>query len=348
MKKILLIAGLSQSILVNAQVTLTTNELPFAGMTYTVFEDTVTGISPGNSGPGQVWDFTQLQLQATDTINFEDAANSPYANQFTNSNLVSHNVRDSVYAYYTADQSGFYLNGSFEESAAINSGFHYLPPVTIIPVPFSMGSTHISNGCLTYFSNNSGTSFKLVHLQIDSMLGDGNGMLKVPGAVYNNTLRIRILSTTVDSIFLDVTGTGSYTFFSANIQRNIRYSWFRQGSPSYLLGIVVNYANPAITERVEYAAPLGPVAGIKNDTEEFSVKVYPNPASQFIHISTDDTGNDLRFKLFAAAGQQVIDRQINGSSTISLSALKLNNGLYYYHIISGTGLLSSGKLIITD
>jgi len=332
-----------------AQVTITTNELPYAGMSYAISEDTVSTISPGNPGTGQVWDFTQLQFQGTDTITFENAALSPYTAQFPNSNLVAHNEHDSVFAYYTTNQNGFYLDGSYEEAVAINAGFHFAPPVTIIPVPFTMGDSHISHAVLTHYSTGSGTAFKLVHHQVDTLFGDGTGMLKVPGTVYSNTLRIRIVTTIMDSIFMDMAGNGNYVFFSTNVIHNIRYSWFRQGAPSYLLGIEVNFANPAITERIEYADPLGPVAGIKHESDNRAVRVFPNPASQFIRVKVDELNNDnLSFKLFSPTGQNVIYKNITADELIALSPLDLTGGLYYYQVLSGNLVLKSGKLIIEN
>lgn len=332
----------------NAQVTLTTNELPYAGMSYGVSEDTVTNISPGNPGTGQVWDFTQLQIQVTDTITFEDAALSPYAAQFPGSNLVAHNSEDSVYAYYTTTQNGFYLDGSYEEASAINAGFHFSPSVTIIPVPFTFGNMHISNAVATFYSTGSGPGFKMVHHQVDTLTGDGAGTLKVPGAIYNNTLRIKVQTTVFDSIFVDANNNGNYMFYSVTQSHRIRYSWFRQGAPSYLFGIELNFTNPAITERVEWITPSGSTSGV-NDVSSFTdIDIYPNPASNVIYVNTSGWANGrTTLELFSVTGQKIFSSPVNSQTSINIEYLHLN-GLHYYQVISGNQVIKSGKILIQN
>ena len=336
-----------QSMLAMAQVTLTTNELPYIGMSYTLSEDTSSVLSPGNQGQGQTWNFTQLQFHTTDTILFEDAATSPYAAQFPASNLVSHNSKDSVYGYYTTNSNGFYLDGGYEYATAATGGLHFSPPVTIIPVPFTYGDTHISHARLESVSVGTGTGFKLVQNKIDTLTGDGAGTLMLPSVSYNNTLRIRISGTIIDSIFVDISGTGNYTFFSAEVHHVMRYSWFKQGNPSYLFGMESSYTNPAIMERVELVTPTAQSTGIKTESTKQPLTVYPNPASSAIHIGglAMNTKN-LTIEIYSLSNMKISTVEISKEGIADLSAQNLANGIYLYRILSTNVVIKDGKLMI--
>jgi len=346
MKKLLLSLSLMQGMVAMAQ-TLTTSELPFAGMSYAVSEDTITNVIPGNSGQGQVWNFTQLQPQATDTITFENAAGSPYAAQFATSNLVSHEKKDSLYAYYTTDQNGFYLDGSHQEGS--NPGeIHFQPVVTIIPVPFGYNDTHISHARTESNSVGSGTAFKMIIHQIDTLTADGTGSLMLPGATYNNVLRIHVASTLLDSIFVDMTGTGNYTFYMSHINRHTRYSWFRQGSPSYLLGLEMNYQNPTISERVDFVTPIPQTTGTPAITKQDEIYVYPNPANGFVNIKSEDNRLDnAMIEFYSLTDLQVVHARLK-TGLNRLSMVNLNDGIYAYRIFADKKVIREGKLIIKN
>jgi|GEM_PF-1806871 len=346
MKKLLLSIGLMQAISATAQVTLTTNELPYAGMSFAISEDSVMNISPGNSGTGQVWDFTNLQVQPTDTILFEDASLSPYTGFFPGSNLVAHYKKDSVYGYYTTNQDGMFLDGSYETASSVNAAFHYSPSVTVIPVPFSMGDTHLSHAVAEFNSTGSGTAFKLIHHQIDTLSGDATGVLKVPGAVYSSTLRINVRATGIDSIFVDANGNGNFMFFSVTVSRNVTYRWFKQGAPSYVLGIEVNFSNPSITERIELNTPAGNPATVDEKGNSFAPEIFPNPASDVIYVK-GNIPESASLEIFSPTGQKVMSGTIGGSKEVNISRSGLN-GLYYYKINSGGMVIKSGKIIINN
>lgn len=74
------------------------------------------------------------------------------------------------------------------------------------------------------------------------------------------------------------------------------------------------------------------------------VKVYPNPASSFIHVKTTINGE---FTLYNALGNQVISASVNFNQEDNISLKGLSSGIYVWKFASGSQV-SEGQLIITN
>ena len=76
-----------------------------------------------------------------------------------------------------------------------------------------------------------------------------------------------------------------------------------------------------------------------NDNELSNVSVYPNPASGMVNVSVEGKAN---FQLFNILGQGVMNREINGTTSIDISSL--NSGMYFSKITSESGATKTLKL----
>lgn len=110
--------------------------------------------------------------------------------------------------------------------------------------------------------------------------------------------------------------------------------WWLIPDPSFpytmgvLEGIILNII-PEATDITEFAAPA-------------TLKLYPNPASDSIHILTDwQNGQQVPYTIYSITGQQV--QQGNTTGVISLN--KLKSGSYILQLITKQGL-QSGKFIV--
>jgi hypothetical protein len=72
------------------------------------------------------------------------------------------------------------------------------------------------------------------------------------------------------------------------------------------------------------------------------LKVYPNPAHQYIVIETGSTLTST-FKLFDFTGNLMIATEVSDKEQLSVEQLKA--GLYYYKITSESRL-QAGKIMI--
>jgi len=80
--------------------------------------------------------------------------------------------------------------------------------------------------------------------------------------------------------------------------------------------------------------------------EEFSI--YPNPARDQITIEFSASSNENgRFELYNALGQLQLTEQLNGGHQKHIIKLsELQQGVYFYRLISNSTLTQSGKLIV--
>jgi hypothetical protein len=80
------------------------------------------------------------------------------------------------------------------------------------------------------------------------------------------------------------------------------------------------------------------------------VKVYPNPASDFVLIEHEQVQGLCKLKLYDALGQEVHSQYLNIMNTSTIITLdKLASGMYYYTLTLGeVQVLDSGKIILVD
>jgi len=103
--------------------------------------------------------------------------------------------------------------------------------------------------------------------------------------------------------------------------------------PNYRLGPIDNPGQPCTPTVSVSAGPVRAGGG---------VRVWPNPASQVLHIRFDlDVETTVSFVLYNAVGQLVAQRLIS-SPNAELPIGELPDGIYYYFV----GKAYSGKVVI--
>jgi hypothetical protein len=87
------------------------------------------------------------------------------------------------------------------------------------------------------------------------------------------------------------------------------------------------------------------VTGIINFSEEKnSVKVYPNPVSEYVKIEIENEAENMELSLFDNSGRQVKKLTFSGKTTeVNLSNFPA--GVYSYRIASNNKLLGSGSFV---
>jgi len=75
----------------------------------------------------------------------------------------------------------------------------------------------------------------------------------------------------------------------------------------------------------------------------YAIQVYPNPASEFIYISTNDSKNHSTLEIFNTFGTPIMTDSFKGSMQIPLYGL--SKGIYFYKINNGKQT-ATGKFIV--
>lgn len=318
-----LLVGLS--LLSSAQPTITTAQLPVAGLAWTTANDTnyVAAVLPG--GANVTWDYTGLVNQFLDTLGFQSAAGTPYAGSFPASNLAAFDAPNATWGYYTANNTGFYEDGFVDPSGSV---FAVNPPSLFTPVPFTYGNTRSSN---TGFSIDTLFGGQNLRIELDvntDFLADGYGTLLLPTGTQNDVLRIKLtdLSTTTISVEA-LPGSGIYIPVQTTQSQSTTYRYFNQSQASFILEIEADslgttaFSSAYLVQSVILDAPSLPASA--------STAPYPNPADNILTFPELDNGI-RNITLWGMDGRNHVMPLSGTGRDKQLETRTLSEGLYFY------------------
>ena len=352
MKKIYLALTfiLCLSVLSRAQITITSADLPAAGLAFTTAHDDnyVAHIPAG--GASQTWNYSGLLNTYVDTVAFISAAGTPWASQVPSANLAIFSPSTGNYSYFTSSSTGFYQNGGSD--TGVTGGFAaYNPPYLFIPTPFTYNNTRTSTARVQIITTVYDSTFGLINVKIvhhiqSSFLCDGWGTLILPNATYSNTLRVKVTEHNTDSLFADLTGLGFYTFILDDSSQAINYRWVGHGPAAYLLGID---ADSLGTTSVSSEYLLNSVVlGTENLASGHSqIRVYPNPASGNVNFRWSSNLNPAALTVYNQMGQEVLKAEMSGMDKLEIPVSSLPNGIYSYQLKMDDGNFEKGKFIVS-
>jgi polyhydroxybutyrate depolymerase len=81
-------------------------------------------------------------------------------------------------------------------------------------------------------------------------------------------------------------------------------------------------------------------------TEGPDVNMFPNPAGNFLTLRWNDSEEVTSIRIKDILGKEVLRVQVNGQNPITISTQKLNKGIYFSQMISGSEVLYSRKIIL--
>ena len=320
----------------NAQITLTSADVGAIGSKYFMNIDTNNGaglvIGPG--GTNQAWDFSSVTPGLSDTIEFLDPANTPYAGDFPNANLAIFQSDLNGYAFLTSDNSSLEIIGVAGDPANLGQTF-VLPqedPLRVANFPFSYGDsfqdTSIIDASIEFTAFPPADSARLRTVAHRTLVADGWGDLEFPGATYN-TLRVKEISTTWDSVWVHV------PFFGWNLLQDTSYTdstftWWANGE-GYLICEIV-YEGGAI-DRVTYQNPNQ--VSVANDPL-YSHIVYPNPAQNTLHIQ-QRSPKPVVMEVYSLTGQLLLQKRQDGRD-LEIDTSSLLEGHYILRLSDKHGL----------
>jgi hypothetical protein len=348
-KRLLSFILLSLAATTFAQITVTNNDIAPAGTTIYLANDTtfLGDIIPGEPGANKVWDFTNVQSNTVDTINFILPSSTPFGDAFPNANFAfySHDIdAGDVYAYMVRSDDKFSTIGYAIDTEEFGFAYNHVEPEDIIldfPVDYQNAYNELITSDMVIASPIPGyDSIRTKSTIVKETIIDAWGSITIPSGTYNS-LRQRIDEDETDSTFMMV--SGAWIFIDAYEDSSTTYSWWTN---DVNIGFILFSLDvDPITEDV-YGISFfnGSHVGL-NETNIVETKVFPNPASNLLTFEFDKiiTGELV---LMNQLGQIVAKSSIDGQSNIQLNISNLPTGVYLYHSINNSGeLLSSGKIL---
>lgn len=325
----------------NAQVTITRDDLPKPNTMVIRAVDTLMNPNPGNSGNNQTWDFSSAQVSYIDTLLYLSPSEVPEGNLFENSNLVEGRVLSDAamtfnnYYFYDVRDEGLYGKGwtlflevpmfSTYESITTYDSDPLLVPFPLIYLLENEGTTtshtYSKMSVMPFFMD---STYVKSQMSV-SLIVDGQGTLTTPSGTYN-ALRLVERSVSVDSTFT-FGDTFEWEFDSVNTYEQVTYHWYANG-----IGEVATLYEEGETNQFQYFTK-SQVTGVEKILRNISLKIFPNPTSGILYYTVDQP---VKFaEVFSLSGQLI--RSIQGNQSIDIS--NLSSGVYILKVHLGEGVV---------
>ena len=359
MKKEFTIAFTALVLSANSQVTVTQSDIVTPGKSFVQGSDSVfTGII-GKGGANLTWDYTSTFTEdGTDTLHVLDPNNVALSSNYPGSTLV----------FATKNQTNFFKSSSADLSAMGSASdpstlglsglpnnmmlLHYNPAEIFIKLPASYNGTFKgtskadvrlpSFGQFVAYAD----SMRVLITRANTSTYDAWGQLTTPYGTYSvlrektstthtDTISVKLKgSSTWMQITVDVTGIDSYKYWANNIGLPILEIDSVTKAGQYTQS-TIGKKNAGATKKV--------MVGIKENNSFSHLKVYPNPASDYITLKFENNFEPNTIEIYNAIGALMLTTvSHDANTTVDLSSLA--NGAYYYKI---RGKNSQEKFIIS-
>lgn len=313
------------------------------------FETTnITNVQPGPSGANQTWNFSSLSLSGESyTYRYLTAAATPYSSMFPASNIgieiIDNLNADTSYMYQTKTN----LIATYDGNATSDNGnvisFINSNPQTILEFPVSFNTT--ANDYLAGSMTISGGGMSMVTHRYgpQTMVADGYGTLQLPGATFNNCLRLKYRQVLTDSTLF----TGMP--FPATISTDIKtmYTWVQIVNGMAVERLTMTYDTISDDNGTQYetycqfnrSTTTGLTDASTGRTAMFSL--YPNPAHEQLTITFNENREDtFGFELMDATGKILEQRSVVSTGAPEQNILNIQHlppGMYLIRLSTSNG-----------
>lgn len=262
----------------------------------------VAGLSPGNVGANQIWDFSSLLVTLDGTFSIVPIVSTPYASSFPTANFVikSTNVGipDPYYSYYKSSPTTIETVGGADSKGANLENDHS----TLFQFPYAYNT----------LINDTYQSLGDIFISSFTSTYDAYGTLITPYGTYTNVIRQKRV---------EIDGAYTYTDYiwcTTNPFKYIMGMGFRaDGTDSYnYVSIFSNFSNLS-------------VAKISNEN---LITTYPNPTTSILNLQFSNAVTIDKLVIIDITGRIVL-RQTEKVTQINVE--KLVKGVYLIEAYSG-------------
>jgi len=314
----------------SGQITITENDMPSVGNTFIVTTAaTDVYIDVDQTGTNYNWDFIggliPLYSQG-DT--FIDELDLPltYILFFLGSNLAAKSgvnvdfnglTLSDVYTVYKKNSSQFEIDGYAGTFQGIPVPLVYSSKDIVYRFPLEFGDKDSSDASISY-SFPGLFYFSQQRHRVNEV--DGWGTIKTPIGEFD-VLRVKSSITDIDSFYLDTLNFGT----SASL-KSYEYKWLAQASGIPVMQVNAQdvFGYPLVTQILYQDTAFQ--TGITETVTSSTVKIFPNPASEFVRFESDQNKPSTVF-IYDAYGRKM--REIKTGESFLVRASDWANGVYF-------------------
>lgn len=317
---------------INAQITITSVNMPASGDTIRYSTCSPTSISYTATGANTFWNYGSLIPTGQGMYNYKAASSTPYFLYFLGGdyglkiadsiNLVVLKLYN-VYDFYKNTAASFETKGMGFTYSSLPLGANYSTPDILYSFPLTY-LNHDSTPYRLSIALTSTLSYSQTGYRITDV--DGWGIIKTP---YDSVPCIRVVSTAygTDSIHY-----GAISLPVPDVKRS--YKWLSLTEKIPVLELDGTYTNNTFvpTQVIYRDAVNRDITGInKIQALPGTTVVYPNPSSGEIYFYTPDSKVSF-IELYDISGALVASNTISGLIT-KFSLGNLAKGSYFYRIL---------------
>lgn len=351
-KKILLFSSIALSATnLYAQITVTQSDAPSPGTIVVNAYDTLpdASIIPGGTGM-QTWDYSLLHNHASDTTFFIDPATTAYASYFPAATVAFGGGGGVVYALNSAsDFENLGFVGLDTAGNPIIIPFNDPQVLMQYPATYGTAFSDASNYSISFPVANVPfvDSIRIAHSSLTTNNFDAYGMVTTPLGTFN-CLRMAITDSVTDSIFAHSTIFSNWVALPDSLQpgssTTYSYSFWANAMGSALVTLNMDTSNYSV---VSASWINGTLTSVKdNATLKYDFSVYPNPATDILHISNNYQGESF-ITVYDDTGRKIFFKNISERNAV-LDTHTWKSGIYFYSISQNAKILSSGKISINN
>lgn len=303
------------------------------------------------TGTNATWDFTTLNNNSTDTATVIAPSSTPYAASFPQANIAFSsipNIENTDFEFFRADVSAFTSYGNTYEDQGEIFTLIYSTPMTYWTYPLNYNDQSAGT-----FSASSVLPGDLTQYQFGTInrMVDGYGTLKLPFGDYDETMRIKVNTQTIDSTEFN---PGEFTTTQFN---NVIYFYLRAGTFMPLLiqnESTITAQNglpipPQTFKSIIYLAKTSINVLSNNKVNTPTFQLFPNPANEYIQIKnlSQTLSIGATYQLMDVSGRVIETGSLNnnqGEFNQTISVQNLPSGIYFLHLMD-QGRISSKKFI---
>ena len=291
----------------------------------------VGSVPVGPAGAGVSWDFNYLTGTSASTYTCVDASGGAISGWYPDASIYWYQLIGTIYRgnVHRYDGSGLYYQGDMFNGLAVAI---HSNDMLIHPLPLSFGTTSIDS----FYEEGSQPYYGQVACTVD-----GAGNLTMPGAVYNNALRVHVVenahttSTSQPGVVDSLNYVIDHYYWYAP---NVHYPVFIHSTGTvYNLstGGVDTFSSGTMLEEFTLSTP-------ESNTNILSGGVYPSPTDDQLTVEFAlDKADQVRVSIFNLLGEEVHSEDmgnVNGStSRLNVDVSSLDSGVYLARIETRLG-----------
>ena len=272
----------------NAQIQITSADMPIVGDEITRYLDTLPEFSPGGDGPDQSWDFSTV-IQDIEQVNtFVDPASTTNGDQFSDADLAL-TTDGNNYTYIANDAAQMTAEGFSGDplgDGTFNIVAPFAPALQLHQFP-RQHTTAFSNA-FGFDVTVDGSDFGVYQGRIKEVSSvydttDAYGSITTPVGTYD-CIRSRNTTIRIDSVFAQLLEILPMTFLFANVDTTVTYAWHAVETKLPVAEMILDSLGNAVSFTWSSIEP-NSTGVASTSTAANGLSIFPLPAVDQVRIT---------------------------------------------------------------